>query len=54
MAGWELIELTTVRQDLRRMGEIAVELVLERIADPGREPRAVVLPAELVWRATAR
>jgi LacI family transcriptional regulator, galactose operon repressor len=54
MAGWELIRLTTVRQDLRRMGEIAVELVLDRIADPDRAARRVVLPAELVRRATAR
>jgi LacI family transcriptional regulator len=54
MAGWELIRLTTVRQDLRRMGEIAVELVLDRIADPQRDVRRVVLPPELVWRATAR
>jgi len=54
MAGWELVGLTTVRQDLRRMGQIAVELVLDRIADPDRKARGVVLPAELVWRATAR
>jgi len=54
MAGWELIRLTTVRQDLRRMGEIAVELVLDRIVDPQRPARHVVLPPELVWRATAR
>jgi LacI family transcriptional regulator, galactose operon repressor len=54
MAGWELVRLTTVRQDLRRMGEVAVELVLDRLAEPDRKARKVVLPAELVWRATAR
>jgi LacI family transcriptional regulator len=48
MAGWDLIQLTTVRQDLRRMAQIAVEVVMER---PG-EPRRVVLEPEMVRRAT--
>lgn len=52
MAGWELIQLTTVRQDLVRMTEIATELLVARIAAPDRPFERVVLPAELVLRGT--
>lgn len=48
MARWDLYRLTTVRQDLRRMAQIAVELVLER----AREPRRIVLPPVMVRRDT--
>jgi LacI family transcriptional regulator len=48
MAGWDLYRLTTVRQDLRRMAQIAVELVL----DGAGEPQRIVLPAEMVRRDT--
>jgi LacI family transcriptional regulator len=48
MADWDLYRLTTVRQDLRRMAQIAVELVLE----PPEEPTRIVLPSALVRRAT--
>jgi LacI family transcriptional regulator len=48
MAGWDLIQLTTVRQDLRRMAQIAVEMVLS----PEPAATRVVLPPELVRRAT--
>jgi DNA-binding LacI/PurR family transcriptional regulator len=48
MAGWDLIQLTTVRQDLRRMAQLAVELVL----DGDGEPQRIVLPAEMVRRRT--
>jgi LacI family transcriptional regulator len=48
MASWDLIGLTTVRQDLRRMAGLAVELVLE----PPAGPRRVVLEPEVVRRGT--
>lgn len=54
MTSWEAFRLTTVRQDIRRMGEVAIDLLLDRIADPGREARRVVVPAELVPRSTLR
>jgi LacI family transcriptional regulator len=50
MAGWDLYRLTTVRQDLRRMAQIAVELVLDGAGDGA--PRRIVLPAEMVRRDT--
>ena len=52
MAAWEVFRLTTVRQDLRRMAEAAVGIVLGLVEDPHGEPERVVLPAELVHRAT--
>jgi len=48
MASWDLIRLTTIRQDLRRMAQIAVELVLE----PPARPERVVLEPEVVRRDT--
>ncbi|MFL6125626.1 LacI family DNA-binding transcriptional regulator [Actinophytocola sp.] len=36
--------LTTVSQPMRRLGETAVNLLIERLAEPTREPRSVMLP----------
>jgi LacI family transcriptional regulator len=52
MAGWELFELTTVRHDMARMAAAAAELLLARIEDPLRPAQRVVLPVQLVRRAT--
>ncbi len=49
---WEAFRLTTVRQGIRRMGRTAVDLLLARLADPDRPAQRIVLPAELVPRAT--
>ncbi len=48
-------QLTTVRQPLRKMGQRAVEVLLERIAHAGEEsPPPIVFPTELVLRASVR
>lgn len=53
IAGHPGISLTTVRQDGERMGRLAVELLLERIA--GRTgPRHEVVAPELVVRSSTR
>ena len=44
--------LTTVHQPMRRLGERACALLLDRIADPDRSPAAELLPTELVLRAS--
>jgi DNA-binding LacI/PurR family transcriptional regulator len=44
--------LTTVRQDLSRMGAEMVRLLLDAAEDPTAAPTHVVLPTELVVRAS--
>ena len=52
IASWEVFELTTVRQDIDEMVRRAVELVLDRVAQPDAPVRRVVLEPALVSRAT--
>jgi LacI family transcriptional regulator len=42
--------LTTVRQPMRELGERAVRMLLDRIADPAAPPKSAVLPTETVIR----
>ncbi|MFD0338768.1 LacI family DNA-binding transcriptional regulator [Streptomyces sp. NPDC127117] len=44
--------LTTVRQPIRQLGEQAVELLVERLGDSGREPVSLMLPVSLIRRAS--
>ena len=46
------IDLTSVAQPLRLMGEIAVDLLLERISEPSLEARHVTVPAHIMVRGT--
>ncbi len=46
------VPLTTVRQPIAEIGTAAARLLLDEIAEPGREPRDVVFPPELVIRAS--
>jgi DNA-binding LacI/PurR family transcriptional regulator len=50
IAGWDIVALTTVRQDLPRMAEIAAELLLERVARSRSDPKQVVIPTRLIRR----
>ena len=43
-------KLTTVRQPLEQMGQIAVKMLLERIEDLSRPPQRVALATQLVIR----
>lgn len=52
MARWEAFRMTTVRQDIRRMGQTAIDLLFARLEDPSRAPQRVVLPGKLVHRST--
>jgi DNA-binding LacI/PurR family transcriptional regulator len=49
----EYLGLTTVAQPLMDSGRIAVETLLEHIADPAAARRQVTLPLELIKRRTA-
>ncbi|MFI9628145.1 LacI family DNA-binding transcriptional regulator [Streptomyces sp. NPDC052042] len=44
--------LTTVRQPIRRLGEQAVELLVQRLDDKTREPVSLMLPVSVVRRAS--
>lgn len=44
--------LTTVRQPIQRMGAAAVETLMDIIAHPDSPPRNVILPTELIIRAS--
>lgn len=45
-----LPKLTTVRQPLEKIGSIAVQLLLEQIENPERQPRRVTVATELIVR----
>lgn len=44
--------LTTVRQPIRRLGEQAVELLVQRLSDTGREPVSLTLPVSVIRRTS--
>jgi LacI family transcriptional regulator len=44
--------LTTIRQQVGNIGGIAVETLMEYIADPSLPPREVILPTQLIVRAS--
>ncbi|MFE4793649.1 LacI family DNA-binding transcriptional regulator [Streptomyces sp. NPDC056708] len=44
--------LTTVRQPIRQLGEQAVELLVQRLGDSGREPVSLMLPVSVIHRAS--
>jgi LacI family transcriptional regulator len=43
-------KLTTVRQPLEQMGEVAVKMLLDQIKDPSRPPQRVALATQLIIR----
>jgi DNA-binding LacI/PurR family transcriptional regulator len=49
----EYADLTTIRQHLDESGRLAVEILLARIANPGRPPQHVSLPLNFIERQTA-
>ena len=44
--------LTTVRQPISRSGSVAVETLIDLVAHPNSPPRRIILPTELVIRAS--
>ena len=46
------IDLTSVRQDIPQMAELAVQAVVDRLELTAHEPEDVALPPQLVVRGT--
>ncbi len=52
-ASWAAYQLTTVRQPVGRMTQAAVDMLMERIADPGMGPERRLFSGELILGASA-
>ncbi|WP_157372026.1 substrate-binding domain-containing protein [Arthrobacter sp. Soil736] len=52
MAAWESFSLTTVRQPSREMARVGAKMMIDRIYSPGRAPRRVNFPCELIVRGS--
>ena len=53
MALYAAPPLTTIRQPIELLGQEMVRLLLHRLSEPHGEPQTVILPTELVVRASA-
>lgn len=54
MAGWENINLTTIRQPIRQIIRSSVELIEAILEEPDRNPEARLFPCTIVERGTLR
>lgn len=54
MAGWELVNLTTIHQPVRQIIDSSIDLVTSMTDEPDRYPEARVFPCSLVERSTLR
>lgn len=54
MAGWQNINLTTIRQPIPEVVRQSIELVSQMLTDQDHRPRAHLLPCEVVERGTLR
>ena len=54
MAGWQNINLTTIRQPIELIISASIDLVVAMLDDPQRQPEAILFPSALVERGTLR
>jgi len=54
MAGWENINLTTIRQPVKQIIDSSIELVMAALDDPDRHPEARLFACEIIERGTLR
>lgn len=54
MAGWENINLTTIRQPVRQIISSSIELIVAMLDDPDRYPEARLFPSSVVERGTLK
>ncbi len=53
LASFSVPRLTTIYQDKKQIGELAVKLILNRMQNPGLPREEIILPAHLVIRESA-
>lgn len=54
IAGWENIDLTTIRQPIREIINSSVELIVAMLENPDREPETRIFRCRIVERGTLR
>ena len=54
MAGWQNINLTTIRQPIQQIVSSSIELMVAMLNDPNRYPEARVFACEIIERGTLR
>ncbi|MCY0095495.1 LacI family DNA-binding transcriptional regulator [Hoeflea ulvae] len=54
MAGWENINLTTIRQPIAQIIDSSIELIVSLLANPDRYPEARLFPCRVIERGTLR
>ena len=54
MAGWENIDLTTIRQPIAQIVNSSIELMAAMLDEPDRYPEARLFPCEVIERSTLR
>jgi DNA-binding LacI/PurR family transcriptional regulator len=54
MAGWQNINLTTIRQPIQQIVSSSIEFMVAMLNDPDRYPEARVFACEIIERGTLR
>lgn len=54
MAGWTIIDLTTIRQPIREIVSSSIELILAMLDDANRYPEARIFACSIIERGTLR
>lgn len=54
MAGWDTVNLTTIRQPVQQIINSSIELVVAMLDEPDRDPEARLFACEVVERGTLR
>ena len=54
IAGWQNIDLTTIRQPIGEIIETSIDLIAAMLDDPEQKPEARLFPCEVVERGTLR
>lgn len=54
IAGWENINLTTIRQPIRQIISSSIELIVSMLDDPERYPEARLFPCQVIERGTLK